>query len=266
MCKDHTDIKSCELDTKSANCTYAICNPKGKAATVTSADWVKCAKYVAADADCLYNKDVAKCTWADYHGNKTNATTMKWKKTTAGKSASCENDANSADCTYALCHANAKWANCTADYCKAHPKYAGCVKSKTAATTKAAAAVVTEKEAKAELVKLVKDAADAKAAVAKTDASLKKDKCVAKSTVAECVTLEAKLKTETATSTAADKAVADQKALIAKKWGGGATVGIIIGCVAGVLCIGGGAAWYIKHKKSAEEFDDVYTSMVDTEL
>merc|ERR1712195_458557 len=98
------------------------------------------------------------------------------------------------------------------------------------------------------------------AAVAKTDASIKKDKCVAKSTVAECVTLEAKLKTETATSTAADKAVADQKALIAKKWGGGATVGIIIGCVAG------GAAWYIKHKKSAEEFDDVYTSMVDTEL
>jgi len=53
--------------------------------------------------------------------------------------------------------------------------------------------------------------------------------------------------------------------------GSGATVGIVIACVAAVLCIGGGAAWYIKHKKAGEANDgasfgdDLYTAFVDTE-
>merc|ERR1712159_309148 len=50
----------------------------------------------------------------------------------------------------------------------------------------------------------------------------------------------------------------------------GATIGIIIGCAVGALCIGGVAWWYCKHKgknadKSENNFDDLYEAFVDSD-
>ena len=51
--------------------------------------------------------------------------------------------------------------------------------------------------------------------------------------------------------------------------GGGATVGIIIGCVVGVCCIAGAAYYFCVHKKKAEAegmySDDLYEAFVDRE-
>merc|ERR1712195_439070 len=119
-------------------------------------------------------------------------------------------------------------------------------------------------------VEKAKALADATAAVVKTNLAIvatkaeeKKDDCTkaankdntaCKAHAATLLKEEATLKTEEAT-------LKTEEATLKKAEGGGATVGIIIACVAVVLCVGGGAAWYIKHKKSAEEFDDVYSSM-----
>jgi hypothetical protein len=77
------------------------------------------------------------------------------------------------------------------------------------------------------------------------------------------------LVTEKAALAKATAAVKTQEAYIKKNFGSsGATVGIIVGCVVGVLCLGGGAAWYIKHKKAEDAgfVDDLYTPFVDAEL
>merc|ERR1712195_242429 len=100
-------------------------------------------------------------------------------------------------------------------------------------------------------------AAKAKSPAAKTtktkltSAQKKGDCLTTKKADAACVALAKKLVTDKAdAATAATAVTTAEKAMPAS--GSGATVGIVIACVAAVLCIGGGAAWYIKHKKAGE--------------
>lgn len=142
-------------------------------------------------------------------------------------------------------------------------------KSKSKATTTNAAQGKTKKDAESILAGLKTDETNAKAKVTKTKAAMTKDKCATKADKddADCKALEATLKTEEAAVTTATAAVTKQEAYIKKHFSSsGATVGIIVGSIVAVLCIGGGAAWYIKRKKAEESFDDVYTSFVDAEL
>lgn len=128
------------------------------------------------------------------------------------------------------------------------------------ATTKANAKKETKKVADADLASLEKANKAAAAKVKATEASIKKDCTTAKDKAdAACKDYDTTLKADKEAAAKTETAVKAQEAYIKKNYGS-ATVGIIIGCVAGVLCIGGGAAWYIKHKKASDEFDDVFTS------
>lgn len=133
---------------------------------------------------------------------------------------------------------------------------------KALSSTKANSKKETKAEAEADLTKL-KDANTAAAKkVSNTEALIKKHcTTAAEKTDSACTTYDATLKADKEAAAKTETAVKDQETYIKKNYGS-ATVGIIIGCVAGVLCIGGGAAWYIKHKKANDEFaDDVYTSL-----
>ena len=129
------------------------------------------------------------------------------------------------------------------------------------ASTKANAKKETKTVAEADLATLEKANKAAALKVKTTEGLIKKDcTTTADKADATCKGYDATLKADKEAATKTEAAVKAQEAYIKKNYGS-ATVGIIIGCVAGVLCIGGGAAWYIKHKKANDEFaDDVYTS------
>lgn len=146
-----------------------------------------------------------------------------------------------------------------------------------AAAAKAAAAKttvkLTSKEKKAlakELVALKLASTNAKALVTADEAAQKKGDCLVKNKATTvCEDLATKLAEDKTAATSAATAVTTFEKDMPKP-SSGATVGIVIACVAAVLCIGGGAAWYIKHKKGGEaseaQFgDDLYTAFVDTE-
>lgn len=65
------------------------------------------------------------------------------------------------------------------------------------------------------------------------------------------------------------KCLLDSSTAVTSSKGGGATVGIIIGCVVGVCCIAGAAYYFCVHKKKAEAegmySDDLYEAFVDRE-
>lgn len=127
--------------------------------------------------------------------------------------------------------------------------------------------VPSKKDMEAHLTALKKTASDAKSDVAATEAKIKSGDCdTTKKDTAACKTLVATLATEKTAETDANTAVTNYEALIKKDHpSSGATIGIIIGCVAGCLCITGGAVWYMKHKKGSEEFDDQYATFLDNE-
>jgi hypothetical protein len=142
--------------------------------------------------------------------------------------------------------------------------------SKSKATTNAKQGK-TKKEADAILTTLKAAETKADNAVKATEKSQKTGDCStkAKEDDADCKKYAGDLVTEKAALAKATTAVKTQEAYIKKNFGSsGATVGIIVGCVVGVLCLGGGAAWYIKHKKAEDAgfVDDLYTPFVDAEL
>merc|ERR1712195_52121 len=145
-------------------------------------------------------------------------------------------------------------------------------KAKSPAKTAKTKLTSAEKKAEAKHLVTLKTASTKAAALVTADeAAQKKGDCLTtKKADAACVALAKKLVTDKAdAATAATAVTTAEKAMPAS--GSGATVGIVIACVAAVLCIGGGAAWYIKHKKAGEANDgasfgdDLYTAFVDTE-
>ena len=126
----------------------------------------------------------------------------------------------------------------------------------------------TKSAAKKELALLKTADNDAAAALKKNKKDQTTDKCTvaANKTKAPCdalIAAEPDLKTA-ATTAATD--YSDYEKLYNKKYGSSGTVGIIIGCIAGALVVGGGAAWYVRHRKNEAAFDDVYSAMVDNEM
>lgn len=126
----------------------------------------------------------------------------------------------------------------------------------------------TKSAAKAELATLKTADTKAAAALKKNKDDQTTDKCTvaANKTKAPCDTLiaaEPDLKTA---ATDAATTYSDYEKLYNKKYGSSGTVGIIIGCIAGALVVGGGAAWYVRHRKNEAAFDDVYSAMVDNEM
>merc|ERR1712127_199849 len=140
--------------------------------------------------------------------------------------------------------------------------------SKSKHHSKANAAHATKSAAKKALADLKTDDTNAAAALKKNNDEQTTDKCTvaANKTKAPCDALIAAHPGLVTAAADAKTAYDDAEAAYNKKCGSSGTVGIIIGCIAGALVVGGGAAWYIRHKKESAAFDDVYSAMVDNEM
>jgi hypothetical protein len=81
--------------------------------------------------------------------------------------------------------------------------------------------------------------------------ALVKADCKTHASTTDCEDLAGKLSTEKKEASAAKLAYTNEQAYINKQYPASmADVGIIIGCIATVLCIGGGAAWFIKERNA----------------
>jgi len=140
--------------------------------------------------------------------------------------------------------------------------------SKSKHHSKANATHATKSAAKKALADLKTDDTNAAAALKKNNDDQTTDKCTvaANKTKAPCDALIAAHPGLVTAAADAKTAYDNAEAAYKKEYGSSGTVGIIIGCIAGALVVGGGAAWYIRHKKESAAFDDVYSAMVDNEM